>query len=322
MRYWYAVVVVALITAGGYFIEDRKEWFPWLVVFQSGGYQALTSMDARPSRATHVVGVEIDQHTIETSFNGTPFVPPVFLAKVVQALAAANPAVIVVNADLNCSDDIGEAAAMHSMHDCIKHAGQRGRDAHVLLAALRAVSDRVPVVLGMQLDQNPIAGYYAQLPMILADTDLPPNVTVGFRNRAAVDMRQIPLFEDVYKPFAWGDSNALVSRYSLSMATVRAYESLLNITPQTQEESRIKRATDARAAVYSTFLRRAIPSKGSAAIPHVLAADVVRRERAATRSLAHRIAVIGVFSDEARVFDTPVGSMEGMYLQANYIERC
>lgn len=304
--------MVVAVTVCGYLIEAHKEWFPWLIVFQSSTYQTLTSMDARPARATHVATVEIDPSTIDQYFRGKELASPVFIERLIKALSAEapGPAVIAVNLRLNCSDaDI--AASVHSIADCDRIDGQRGKEALQLLATLARVADRIPIVLATELQQQRTSGYYAEEPLVLDVNSLPRGVTLGFRNAAGShDAREVPLLEDVHPPFGDTPAGALQDRYSLSLETVRAYESLLDISPRTDDEPRLARAIAQRGFVYSTFLK-------TSAIPHVSALDVLRNAPSAVRALSHRIVVIGVPDNS---FDTPVGQMPGMYIHANYVE--
>ncbi len=307
-RHGFSLLEVVALAALGFYIDNHKEQFPWLVTMQSQAQNLMTRLDPVGRRTSHVVVAEIDDATYAARGLSEP-TSRHFIASLVRASATADAAVVVL--DINLVSDNADVSA--------RRAENADLEASILEAAAKSPS--IPVVLSVLLLEH--SGGAVELPNIFRDIaipyaqfqnrNVPERPLVGFVN-APSEPGKLPLLFDAQP----SGSATVTPFWSLSLRVTDVYDSVLHIDPPASLDPAIRAATEDGEFVYGTFLP---PS----AFLHVSANDVASRKPDALALLAHRIVLIGgrrhnKLGAWVDMHDSPLGSMSGVYLHANRIE--
>jgi CHASE2 domain-containing sensor protein len=306
--------MVVVLAGAGYFIDEHKQWFPWLIDLQSHALRVMTWADPRVRRADHVTVVEIDDATYRERHLTEP-TDRRFVAELIRDAGRANAAVVML--DLNLVYTPGQPSGDDVPAQMKANAA--------LLDAIRATVKHdppIPVILAVALQQGE-DGEWRELRNIFPDgalpvadsaDGLPPRAAVGYASGAS-DSRQVPLVIDAHV----GTATGFEPFWSLSLRTADAYDSVLDIVPTASEKPAIHDAIANGEFVYGTFLPES-------AFSRVSAEDLAKGVPAARAALDHRIVIIGgvrhdpITGGMEDEHDTPLGPMIGAYIHANWIE--
>jgi CHASE2 domain-containing sensor protein len=188
----------------------------------------------------------------------------------------------------------------------------REKDNEHLLAAIRQITGKgIPVVVTTGLIKQADGSFIRQA-NVYGDSSLPSGTLVGHIN-LPVDKRKIAL---KMKSWDWQHTTQ-TDLSSLSLQVVAAYENELGIQPRTADDSSIKNSAR-KEWVFGGFFE-------PTAFPSISAHKLLEGDPMAVSLCRHRIVLIGGTwhtSDGTLIesFPSPVGSVPGLYLHANYIE--
>jgi len=296
-----SVLAVVLLWTYAFHLQWVKKQFPFLVTAQLRFHQLLSHMDPMKHRAKEVAVIEIDDDTYWTPpFSGTCPTNRKALADLATAVANSGAKAIAIDFRLTSpSDTPGDDPT-------------RGDQNQYLLDTLWEIAARkIPVILTYFLVDNGHDGWKKQA-NIFEDASLPPGISLGFINLPR-DKRQIPLqmtAED------WnGDSPRAVDSFALKI--VDAVERKAQITPPTLQNGTILAAEMRNEYVYGTFFK-----------PKAFCRVSAKRVLNGEKFCQDRIVIIGANWHEAAKgvgrpiedYPSPVGSLPGLYLHANYVE--
>jgi CHASE2 domain-containing sensor protein len=294
-RHWSAMLTLIGVLLCGFAMEHYDAQFPWLVTAQLKSHTWLSRFDPRVPAVERVTVIEIDDDAFWQHLGGTLPTDRSFLGRLVRTAAGDNPAHLaasVIALDIRLispyagGGDAPEREAQNlDLFKAVDYATQNGRT----------------VVLG--------AGLYDHAskrePNILQDENWPKGTRVGFLNLPH-DHRLIPL---------------AISRpehlRSLSLEAAHAYTDVKSLPAL---DTVIASALSEGDLVGGFLPRESFPSAA--------ALDVVGNVRDTLKKLDGRIVLIGSTWHESGhgrgkvvdSYDTPVGTLPGVYLHANYIE--
>jgi len=297
-----------------------REELPFVTRWQYGFHRALASVYPRELKARVVKAVEID--TALHLQLGEPATNRKYIAALVENAAKGHAAVVVLDFKLVVPEGMAEGS----------DAGERKEQNAKLLEAVESTTQAgTEVVVPCWLAP---AGHhqFVRRPSIFRDSQLPlassrkeagaQEKVEGLCGRPAcatlgninlpIDKRQVPLLAQM----AADDPCA----ESLSLAAVNAYEERTGIFPRTREDHKLEKAIEEKEFVFGSFL-------AEERFPKISAKALAEGNEEAERSCLGQIIVIGGnwradFGQGERVdaYETPAGTMAGMYLHANYIE--
>jgi CHASE2 domain-containing sensor protein len=309
------LITIGLILLGSYVSESGflRRHFPVIVSVELHFHRLLNRLDFREAKSKFVTIVEVD----DSSFWHPPFsgVQPTnrrALADLALSASKQFPAVIAF-------DFAWKSPTWEPRDDDV-----RGKGNKYLLETISAIATRkkapvisksVPVVVTTGLVDNK-HGAWIREPNIFEDTAYEKaGASVGHIN-LPLDPRQIPL---QMKAWEWN------SRYerefdSFAFEVAEAYERAAHISPSVGDNSSIRDAMNVGEFVFGGFLDRD-------AFPRVSASDLLKSKGTANLC-QNRIVLIGgtwhQYSENngplIESFRSPVGSIPGVYLHANYIE--
>jgi CHASE2 domain-containing sensor protein len=302
-------------------LDVIQEQLPFVVRWQYAFHRALASVYPRELKARVVKAVEID--TALHQEWGEPATNRKYIAGLVENAAKGHAAVVVLDFKLVVPEGKAEGS----------DAEERKEQNALLLEAVESATQAgtevvVPCWLAAAADHR----QFVRRPSIFHDSELPlanSKKVAGAQEKAKglcgrpacatlgninlpIDKRQIPLLA----PMAADDPCA----ESLSLAAVNAYEERTGIFPRTREDHKLEKAIEEKEFVFGSFLTEE-------RFPKIPARALAEGNEEAERSCLGQILVIGGnwrgdFGRGERVdaYDTPAGTMAGMYLHANYIE--
>lgn len=293
--WWYWIRVAVLIAVGiysGHKLEERELWTD----LRYRAYQWLGGMLPTPPTADHTTVVLInDEEYWLGEPRGREPIQRDYLAKLVEALDAANPAVIALDFDLRSPSPDGQPVEIKEYE-----AGTQK-----LCEAVKAVSQRRKVVLPKTIHYKPEQDAFYRESDVYNNCDFAGGrVTVGYI-ALPDDLRRVPLYRAKVKN---GDPVD-----SFAQAVARAYR------PQIVE--RLEAIDRGDELPYGGFIARG-------GFDVVTANQLFSREPAVFDKLANRVVIIsgewhsrglgrGPLADS---FQTPVGALPGALLHANYVE--
>jgi CHASE2 domain-containing sensor protein len=310
--FWQRAIPVILVVLSFDAIA-QFQWFQKNFPFVHSGqlwfHRVLCSLVPRPVSAKWVKAVEIGDDLHQKL--GEPTNRD-FLAALIKKAVSGDAAVIVLDFKLLAPNGFRQG----------RDSPERSKQNANLLNAIREASNRgVPVVLACWLQENS-SGDFERKPDIFSDADLPlPEETGECRRKACVRLGNINMPLDERKlPLVTPMQDKDPCSQSLSLATAAAYEDAIDRKPRTRDKGMIHSAIRDKHFVFSSFIKQTD-------FQTVKTEALERGEAEAVNSCRGRILVIGGnwhadLGHGALVdnYDTPVGSMQGMYIQANYIE--
>jgi CHASE2 domain-containing sensor protein len=298
-----------------------REELPFVTRWQYAFHRGLASVYPRELKARVVKAVEID--TALHQQLGEPATNRKYIATLVENAAKGHAAVVVLDFKLVVPEGKAEGSDAEE---------RKEQNAKLLEAVENATQAGTEVVVPCWL--APTAGHhqFVRRPSIFRDSELPlardkketgtlgkPEALCGKPACATlgninlpIDKRQLPLLAEMPSDDPCAES--------LSLAAVSAYEERTGIFPRTREYHKIEQAIEEKEFVFGSFL----PEDR---FPKIAASALAEGNEATERSCLGQIIVIGGnwradFGRGERVdaYDTPAGTMAGMYLHANYIE--
>ena len=309
------LIAFGLIVIAAFVSEDsRLHRIEPVLTFELFVDRALSHLDWREQKSKFVTVVAVDDATFwHPPFSGVQPTSRHALADI--ALNAAKHGATAVAFDFawkspvwKPGDDNTRQKDNAYLLKTIKDITSGNRDA--------GVPRPVPVVVTTGLEDNK-HGAWVREPNIFEDSEYKKaGASIGHIN-LPWDPRQIPL--DM-KAWEW-DSQYQREFDSFALRIATAYESATHITPPVIESSAIRDAIDTDEFVYGGFLA---PS----AFPSVSATDILSNKDGNAQLCANRIVLIGgtwhQYSEGngplIENFRSPVGSVPGVYLHANYVE--
>lgn len=317
-----ALPVLAVVLSFNVVVELEwiQEQFPFVVQCQYAFHRALAAVYPRELKAHIVKAVEID--TALHLQLGEPATNRKFIATLVENAAKGRAAVVVLDFKLVVPEGNKEG----------EDADARKEENARLLQAIETATEAgteviVPCWLAPQGHHK-----FARRPGIFSDSELPladakkesgaAGKQEAICEKAAcarlgninlpLDKRQIPLVAEMPAEDPCADS--------LSLAAVDAYEERTGIFPRTRENRNIEEAIREQEFVFGSFLTEK-------RFPKISASALEAGEDEAERSCLGQILVIGGNwradlgqGERVDAYETPAGTMAGMYLHANYIE--
>ena len=299
-----AVVLIAVLVWAATYREVENS-IPWFQSLELGLYNALSYFNIRAARAERVLVIRID----DAAFWSPPLSGEIptnrrYLADLAKIAADGGAVVVAFDFRLN------------SMSDAPGDDPSRKADNEYFLRTIQDLSSRnIPVVLTRWLTDNGKREWKEQ-PLIFSESALPQGVRIGHVN-IPLDLRQIPL-----RMLGWEWDGSVQKNFdSFAMQIVNAYEDLKQITPRTVDNPVLKDAMLQGEFVYGGFLQeaafRAIPSR-----------ELWEHRNSTTKCCIGEIAMIGAVWHEGapgsgplvESFPSPVGSLPGIYMHANYVE--
>jgi len=299
-----AIVLIAVLAWAGTYRKIENS-FPWLQSLELKMYNAISLIGVRAARAERVLVIRID----DAAFWSRPLSGEIptnrrYLAELAKIAADGGAEVVALDFRLNSMSSVpGDDAS-------------RKADNEYLLHTIQDLTRRnVPVVLTCWLTDNGKSEWQKR-PLIFAENALPVGVRIGHLNMP-LDLRQIPL-----RMLGWEWDGSVQKNFdSFAMQIVNAYEDLKQITPRTVDNRVIKDALQRGDFVYGGFLQeaafRAIPAR-----------ELWEHRNKMTKCCIGEIVMIGgVWHEGAsgsgplvESFSSPVGSLPGVYMHANYVE--
>ena len=299
-----AIVLIAVLFWAATYREVENS-FPWFQSLELGMYNALSYFNIRAARAERVLVIRIDDAAFWTPpLSGEIPTNRRYLADLAKIAADGGAVVVAFDFRLN------------SMSDVPGDDPSRKADNEYFLHTIQDLSSRnIPVVLTCWLTDNG-KSEWEKRPLIFAETALPQGVRIGHINMP-LDLRQIPL-----RMLGWEWDGSVQKNFdSFAMQIVNAYEEVKQITPRTVDNQVVKEAMQEGQFVYGGFLQeaafRAIPSR-----------ELWEHRNGPTKCCIGEIAMIGAVWHEGasgsgplvESFSSPVGSLPGIYMHANYVE--
>ena len=313
------IVVLALVLGFNVLVEFDwvRKYFPLIEKGQLEFHRILCWTMPRPLTAKWVRTVQITNQ--DRQIGG--ITDRNFLATLINQARTAPPEVIIL--DFKFQAPKGKPAGEDL-------PGRASQDQALTQAILGAAHDGNTVVVPCWLDRVSSSDW-KRLPDFFEDSDFlqpdvydqgpllrnqfsphPARVRIGNINLPK-DARQIPL---VSRTVDKSDP----CQTSLALAAAEAHEDAIDLWPRTREKKIIARAIEDRDFVVGSF----IPSNN---FQPIAAEDLFRGDKVAIESCRGRIILVGGNWKEdggnggmADTYNTPAGSMPGMYIHANYIE--
>jgi len=299
-----AIVLIAVLAWAATYREVENS-FPWFQSLELGMYNALSYFNIRAARAERVLVIRID----DAAFWSPPLSGEIptnrrYLADLAKIAADGEAVVVAIDFRLNSmSSDPGDDASRKMDNDYLLHTIQDLSSRHV------------PVVLTRWLTDNG-KSEWRERPLIYKPSELPRGVRIGHINMP-LDLRQIPL-----RVLGWKWNDSVQENFdSFAMQIVNAYEDVKQITPRTVDDRTVKEAMQEGQFVYGGFLQeaafRAIPAR-----------ELLAYRNKLTKCCVGEIVMIGGVWHEGgsgsgplvESFSSPVGSLPGIYMHANYVE--
>jgi len=298
-RYWAYVSLFILLGVGcgdlldsHYVGLEARYW----------AYQKLAGIGPRGVEAPNVAVVKIgdDEFWLGGLDRRTP-IKRDYLARLVEALAAADPSVIALDFNLDAPVQ-GTRVASEVIPDSPDYIDETKQ---LIAAVERVAKPTLKVVLPLTLDYHHYSRRTDDYPVnltIFGDHRFPPTVWFGFIN-PRWDLRHVPISSAIRWP----------RRRIPSFARQVAIAKNVSIHVPNEQDG----------VLYGRFL------KEEDFAFQVSAHDVLGQPQGSWRSLvAHRVALVGSFAHADGVglggfidnFYTPVGDAPGVLLHANYVE--
>lgn len=300
------VVLSQVILTAAYHSESVRQKFPLLVDAQLYFHHVLTWFNPHSPRVERVVLAEVDDATFwHAPFSGIQPTNRRSLADLALRIANAGASVIALDFQIKSPDPsrVGDDPV-------------RGSDNTHLLDVIRTITKKgIPVVLTCGLEGN-AQGEWQRQPNIFADDLLPLGTLVGHIN-LPLDHRHIPL---QMRAREW-DGHVIRDYDSFALKIVAAYESATHIKPETSQNPIISTAAQNREFVFGTFIRMS-------AFPRVSAGRLLRGSEGDLDLCRGRVVIVGgTWHSRAQnqgplveEFLSPIGTVPGLYLHANYVE--
>ncbi len=307
------LITIALILVGAYVSESEilQRRCPVIVRVEVGFHQLISLLDFREHKSRFVTLIEVDDGSFwHSPFSGVQPTNRRALADIARNAAEQGAVVIAV-------DFAWKSPLWQPGDDSI-----RANDNKYLLETIREIATGkvtrrpVPVVVTTGLVQQQ-SGEWIREPNIFEDSVYEQaGATVGHINLPLYDQRLVPL---QMKAWEW---NSKYQREfdSFAFKIARAYEDVTHTSPSLADNNSIREAMSAEKWVFGGFL----PDQRFLKVP---AQDVLKKT-GKVNLCQNRIAIIGgtwhQYSENhgppIESFRSPVGTVPGLLLHANYVE--
>jgi CHASE2 domain-containing sensor protein len=290
---WHWAQIAILIVLGAYLghqLGERQRGLQWR--YRIYRFQQALSGKTWVKR-TRLVLVEDDDYWQGELARRAP-IKRDYLARLLRAIARADPVVIALDFDLRSPTPDG------SIPDHSDYASETDE----FIRAVREIAETTKVVLPTNVNFNPHGSGYITESTIYDRYPLPPGKVLKGYIELPYDLRQVPL------PLPLPSGHPVDS---LASAVARA----------AGETEALRRALAGHGALpYGRFLE-------AESFKHFPASQVLRSDQAALRDmLGHRVVVVGAnwsrlaYGRGGRVDETssPIGRVGAVFIHANYIE--
>lgn len=299
-----AGLVLGMIVIWASLWEELQSQMPFLEAGQLKYHEWLSELNPRKSRVHWVTVVEIDDESFwNAPFNGQT--PTNRRALADLALRIAQSGATVIAFDIQLRSHLAEPGDSEA----------RRQDNDYLLKAIEQITKQgIPVVLtrGLDCDEN---GECKEEPNVFRDEELPFRASLGHINLPH-DRRYIPLRMHGQ---TW-DGKSIQYFDSFSQQIVAAYEAAASVKRKTSENRLIQDAIRRDDFVYAGFI-------SESEFDRISAGELLKESAADSERCRHRIVIIGgTWHQRAgrgpliESFKSPVGTIPGVYLHANYVE--
>ena len=291
LSYWIRLgVLLAIGGFLGHWLGEKDIW----IDLRYKIYQAQQRFTARPARAERTVLVLIqDEEYWKGKLGRRVPIKRDYLADLVLALTAANPAVIALDFDLSSPTPKGDPA---------EHPDYQA-ETKTLLEAVKKASQRTKIVLPRTVDFDE-QHHYVSLSDIHDGFVFGPSKKNIYEGYIALpyDIRRVPGSLEV--------KGAKSSVDSLALAIVKAYD-----------EAALKRVPKSDSLPFGSYL-------AAAEFRQLSSRDVLKRRREVLDQLAHKIVIVGGAwhkqgyerGELIDTYNTPVDWIGGAFIHANYVE--
>jgi CHASE2 domain-containing sensor protein len=299
-----AGLVIGMIVIWASLWEELQSQMPFLEAGQLKYHEWLSELNPRKSRVHWATVVEIDDESFwNEPFNGQQPTNRRALADLALTIAKAGATVIAF--DIQMRSHLAEPGDSQA----------RREDNDYLLKAIGQITRQgVAVVLTRGLDCNE-EGECKEEPNVFKDEELPAGASLGHIN-LPYDRRYIPLR---MRGESW-DGTSTKYFDSFAQQIVAAYETTANVKRKTTENRFIQEAIRRDDFVYAGF----IPESE---FDRISAGELLKGSVSDAEKCRHRIVIIGgTWHQRAgrgpliESFKSPVGTIPGVYLHANYVE--
>lgn len=297
------LVMLVVVGMAAYFLEDNQRSIPFLTKIQLSTHQLFSFLLPHKMGVQRVAVIEVDDEAFwNPPVSGIQPTNRVFLANLAKTAADNGASAVAIDFQLKSPSGI------------VGDDPIRASDNAYLLGKLREIAQQgKPVILSIGL--KPEGGDWRREVNIYADGDLPVNLFLGHIN-IPLDHRQIPLVMKGREDGKSGPKPYL----SFAQAIAYSFEEKAHWEDKTKEDRRISRAQAHDEFVYGSFWpRREFLSISGAKL---------LTDKDEQKLCTDRIVIIGgtwhQYSKNTGPpidsFDSPVGSIPGAYMHANYVE--
>lgn len=288
---WYWLRVAVLIIAGIYlgdWLAERDYW----INQRYKAYQFLQSQIPRKAHPQRTVLVLIgDEEYWKGELGARVPVRRDYLARMVETIDKANPAVVAIDFDLRSPSPDGQPVEFSAYRD----------ETNKLLDAVKAASHNRKIILPKTVGYDDQHNYVSESDIYNGFDFENDNVRVGYI-ALPPDVRQVPWLSLHVKN---GDP---INSFSQAIARADNEEAMQNLPEKIP-------------LPYGSYMR-------PEAFTVVSASEVLSRAPKVFEKLAHKVVILGGSwhfqgynrGPQIDVYDTPTGSIPGVYIHANYVE--